>query len=472
MDRIGLAQSTRTLEPIGRNGRRFWWWYGFALLGMAAGTVGSANADSGPGGISTHIHTDRTTVGQMDMETLPKIRTANMNINYHIFTANGQTPMRVELWYARGWGAALQLYDYDTDCVSPIPFIAQGEGVYRFLVVAVDRWGQRSYNEAGSLQAGAVSPEIPSQQVVLVDYTPPRLYLQYPRANIPEYRDRRLPIRWVGFDSHLDARPVKLYCQRQGSEHWVEISGPQPARNEFIWEIPERVNGPVIIKAVITDRAGNQQEQTSGVIQIRKDFSMTDYGDPTISVEALTPVYKKTRTDLNQYNGNISNDGSFTRMDRQENAKLYFHRGNVYSQRLEWEQAARAFRKVLEYDPKSVSARVNLANALFRMGQFQQAQAEYSRCLQENQHQESALFGLAQTQIRLQQYEKAQKTLANLLQQDRQDWQAWLMHGNVSAQLGHQDAAVSSWQQACHDMSPVRKLAMDQLLKINQDPSR
>jgi len=248
----------------------------------------------------------------------------------------------------------------------------------------------------------------------------------------------------------------------------VAISGPQPAHNEFMWEIPERLEGPVTIKVVITDQAGNQAEKRSGVIQICNDYSLSNTIDWREPAKIPQQVSTGPQVDPNQSTISVPEEKAFTLLDRQEKAKLYFHRGNLYSQRLEWEQAARAFRKALDYDPKRVSARVNLANALFRMNQFHQAQAEYERCLQENRHQESALFGLAQAQIRLQQYDKAQQTLANLLEEDQRDWQAWLMHGNVSAQLGQREAAVTSWQRASHDMSPVRKLAMDQLLRINQ----
>jgi predicted negative regulator of RcsB-dependent stress response len=466
------GQPVMVSEPTLANGKWACWLYGIGLLMAMAPALATAQTNPVPVSALGKTATGGAVVGRIDITQLPKIRTANMNINYRIFTADGQAPLRVELWYARGMGGDWQLYDYDEDRVSPMPVIAPGEGVYRFLVVAVDRWGRRSYNElnqAGRPPGQAVPPAVPSQQVVLVDYTAPRLYLQHPQGNLPDYRAKRLPIRWVGFDSHLDARPVKLYCQRQGSEHWVAISGPQPAHNEFMWEIPERFEGPVIIKVVMTDQAGNQTEQSSGVIQIHNDFTPSNTMDWPAPTEIGAQVNTEPKFDPNQSSIVVPEEKAFTLLERQEKAKLYFDRGNLYSQRLEWEQAARAFRKVLEYEPKSVPARVNLANALFRLGQLQEAQAEYERCLQENRHQESALFGLAQIQIRLQQYDKAQQTLANLLKEDRRDWQAWLMHGNVSAQLGQREAAVTSWQQASHDMSPVRKLAQERLLRYNDE---
>ena len=465
------GQPVMVSEPTWVTGKRACWLYGIGLLLALAAALEAAAVDTVTQGAAAQTMSGGATASPLDITRLPKIRTANMNINYRIFTADGQAPLRVELWYARGVGGDWQLYDYDEDRVSPMPFIAPGQGVYHFLVVAVDRWGRRSYDEinpAGSPRAGSIPLTAPSQQVVLVDYTAPRLYLQHPRGNIPDYRAKRLPIRWVGFDSHLDARPVKVFFQRQGGTHWVAISGPQPARSEYIWEIPEQVEGAVIIKIVMTDQAGHQEEQRSGVIHIRNDNTLSsDMVSPEASL-VFQGASAESEVDPNEVTIEIPGEKSFTPLEKQEKAALYFRRGNLYSQRLEWEQAARAFCKSLEYDPKMVSARVNLANALFRMNELDQAEAEYERCLQENRHQGSALFGLAQAQIRLQRYEKAQQTLANLLEADRRDWQAWLMHGNVSAKLGQNQAAVASWQHASHDMSPVRKLAMEQLRRFNQ----
>jgi len=465
------GQPGRASEPTLVNGRWACGLCGIGLLIALAPALEAAAVDTITQGAAAQTMSGGATASPLDITRLPKIRTAKMNINYRISTADGEAPLRVELWYARGVGGGWQLYDYDEDRVSPMPFIAPGEGVYRFLVVAVDRWGRRSYDEsrpAGSPRHRAAPNTVPSQQVVLVDYTAPRLYLQHPRGNIPDYCAKRLPIRWVGFDTHLDARPVKLYCQRQGNPHWVAISGPQPARSEFIWVIPERVEGPMILKAVITDQAGNEEEQLSGVIHIRNDYSpRPDTASPAPSFHFQGSSEERI-ADPNQVPLHVPGEQRFTLLDRQEKAKLYFQRGNLYSQRMEWEPASRAFRKSLAYDPKLVSARVNLANAMFRMNRFQEAEAEYERCLQENGHQESALFGLAQAQIRLQHYDKAQQTLAKLLEEDRRDWQAWLMHGNVSAQLGQNQAAVTSWRQASHEMSPVRNLAMEQLRRVNQ----
>ena len=100
-------------------------------------------------------------------------------------------------------------------------------------------------------------------------------------------------------------------------------------------------------------------------------------------------------------------------------------------------------------------SRVNLANALFRLGRFEQAGQQYQRCLLSDPTQQTALFGLAQTQITLKQYDQAQKTLLYLLEQDRKDFQAWLVHGDVAEKLGKRKTALNSWQQAAQDLSPV-----------------
>ena len=130
----------------------------------------------------------------------PVIHARKMEVNYRVESAKPGAVVRVELWYGRGSKGSWQLYDYDEDLKSPIEFMAPGEGIWRFLVVAVDQWGRRSWspdNKAG----GTVDRTIPHddvapQQMVFVDYTKPQLYLYSPRGEIEDYQKDSLKIRW------------------------------------------------------------------------------------------------------------------------------------------------------------------------------------------------------------------------------------------------------------------------------------
>jgi len=120
--------------------------------------------------------------------TLPVVRSRTMNINYQINIGPVHLS-RVELWYshetrektAEPW----QLYNYDLDKISPIRFVAPGEGVFRFLIVAVDQRGQTSCRtDGGGMDVANISAEVKAQQTVFIDYTPPQLFLKSPRGEV------------------------------------------------------------------------------------------------------------------------------------------------------------------------------------------------------------------------------------------------------------------------------------------------
>ena len=393
------------------------------------------------------------------------VRTPAMQVHYEIASGSGADVVRVELWYSRGWEGQWQLYDYDEDGQSPIVFVAPGEGIYRVLVLAVDHWGRRSYQSGDkiiSLLKGVIPVESMGQEVVFIDYTPPRLYLYSPRVEQQDCVSGQLLIRWSGFDRYLGARPVQLYYQKQGADNWIAISQALEAVGEFEWKLPQRLSGPIVVKAELRDIAGNKDERLSGVIKLNQ--SPTEPPEVSKIRVCLEGEKEQPADQGGRISGiDIEPAGGVISLERRNRAAEYFGRGNLHIQRREWEQAAQAFAKALENDPKGTAARVNLAEVLYKMGKFEQAQEQYEWCLQERPELQTVRFGLAQSQIALKQYDQAQRTLAKLLEHDRRDWQAWLMHGDVSAKLGDHKAALESWEQAANEMSPVKGQARERV---------
>lgn len=397
------------------------------------------------------------------------VHSAEMNVSYKVDFINPADLVRIELWYSIGNDGSWQLYDYDEDISSPARFVAPAEGIYRLLVVAVDKWGRRSCPEKSfgmKYKAMAVPENTPPHLAVFVDYTPPVLYLLYPCGDIKNYLSRQLAIKWAGFDSFLGRQPVRLYYRKLDRETWTAISGPQENKGEFLWQMPERLTGPIAIKATITDRVGHASSQYSGTIQLsRKPFPDDLAGIPSSPrrFDSKTALNYQIHTDLlaqlpDSKTLNTAEDSSLA-----EKSTWFFQRGLLFTQRREWTSAARAFEQSLQYDPHCVSAWVNLANVMFSLGDFDRAREHYLQALEINPHQQTALFGLAKTQIILKQYNQAQQSLAKLLEQDRKDWQVWLMHGDVAAQLGNRTQALSSWQQAATDASPIKNLAQQKI---------
>jgi hypothetical protein len=367
---------------------------------------------------------------------LPVVRSQRLGIHYVVEGVRGEDLARVELWYGSGESGPWQLYDYDSDRVSPVEFLVEHEGVHRFLVVAVDRWGRRSY---GSQDSGdGVRP----QQVVFVDYTSPKLYLYSPRDGETVAGGGELRVRWSGYDAYAGPYPVALFYQVDGRGVWEPMATSLPASGEYGWVVPEQLEGSVRVKVEMRDLAGNVAREISGPVRRMAQVEAA-------RAEQVEGMQAEQEEQLSEA--------------QREEVERWIRRGNLHSERGEWGQAVEAYKRALEVDGGDVSAGVNLANAYYRQGRYERAQQEYERCLRLHPGRESALFGLAQSQITLGQPARARETLEELLEQDQRDWQAWLLYGNVSAELGDREGALTGWQHASDDLSPVRSLAMEQL---------
>ncbi|MCK5270120.1 MAG: tetratricopeptide repeat protein [Sedimentisphaerales bacterium] len=405
--------------------------------------------------------------------SLPIVRSRTMNIDYEV-NIEPASLSRIELWYSRGTteGAAQpwQLYNYDMDKVSPAEFVAVGEGIFRFLIVAVDQRGQASCRTDGNAMGMVSIPaEVRAQQTVFVDYTRPRLFLRSPRGKVEQEHNQVLKISWVGFDTHLSDYPVQLFYGRQvdGNEIFTPIAKLLPATGEYLWQIPEQISSPVTIKAVLTDIAGNIDTKSSGWINIIKSGSDAQPLNHNTNLKKKTESGKEANKEPDKkISKGLSGDSSKVisetdakaanvRTELRRKAESYYIRGSLYRQRHEWSKAAQAYDKALAIDGQYLEARLRLGDVFYNMNQFDQARRQFELCLKLRADSQAALFGLAQSRMALKQFEQAGTTLDKLLKADNRDAQAWLMRGDAARQLGQKETAVSSWQQAGRIGSPM-----------------
>jgi len=335
-------------------------------------------------------------LAQTPSPQLSLIRTAQMNINYNIEGVDRRDLDRVELWYGQNYYGNWQFYGCDDDKISPIRFLAPSEGVFRFLVVAVDRWGRRSckINQSNNLNPGySVIPiDVPAQQVAFVDFTPAQ-------------------------------------------------------------------------KTVHTDQAGNSTEQLSAAINIinANNDNLNESPLPAASLPAANEDISRQNNVSVLPPKVASPDNQPIKIDHSRAIDCW-NRGQLHSQRLEWQQAARLYQQALDSDPQWIQPRINLANTYYKMGKFEESKKQFEICAQNAPQQAAALFGLAQTQIALKQFPQAQQTIGNLLEQDPSDWQTWLILGDIQRQLGQSTAAMDSWQKAADgDLPTIKRIAQERI---------
>ena len=180
--------------------------------------------------------------------------------------AEASSVSAVELWYAPG-DAPWQLYGTDPDGVSPVLFTAPQSGDYRLLVVIVDAQGRRWCDRgAVSYTNGLIDPAYPAQLHVLVDDTAPQLYLLIDPLDDTDRCTFRLG--WMGFDDHLGTAPVRLYYGVVGSDTWHPIAGDLDSAGQMLWHMPANLTGDVVIRAILTDRAGHYDDRVSDLLTV------------------------------------------------------------------------------------------------------------------------------------------------------------------------------------------------------------
>ncbi|MBN1766626.1 MAG: tetratricopeptide repeat protein [Sedimentisphaerales bacterium] len=411
---------------------------------------------------------------QTDRYSLPVVRTSRMNINYLV---NMPVHMisQVELWYGQGWQGTWQLYDFDTDKTSPIEFKTPSEGIYRFLVVVVDQMGRKSClgSQQSDVQMLGIPDSVPSQQVVFIDYTPPKLYLQN-RPVLVERYDKSLPrelrIRWSGFDAHLEKNPVRLHFQTQVNGPWEVLSLSQPPTGEYVWELPPEMSSSIRIKVELTDQAGHKEIKYTDWVYVGGNDAGSQT-PPVTSIENKKSSMPLEQVSIPPKSAGPPQQSQFVFKDSSEPAvktvspaENYYQRGVLHSQRAEWDRAIAAFRKALEEDNAYMPARLKLGKSLYRMNQFDEAQEQFSLYLKDQPDNLPALYDLALTYAAMNQYELTRKTVEQLIRKDPYNGQAWLLHGDASAQLGLKEEAIKSWEKATQsDLSFIVRAAQERL---------
>jgi tetratricopeptide (TPR) repeat protein len=118
-----------------------------------------------------------------------------------------------------------------------------------------------------------------------------------------------------------------------------------------------------------------------------------------------------------------------------------FNRAMVLQQQSQWPEAADAWRKFLELEPRHAGAHANLGAVLSRLGQYDEAVKSYDNALRFNPQLTQALFNLGVAHYRAGQFPKAAEALARYLAASPDAWQARQMLGLALLELSRDEEA-------------------------------
>ncbi len=178
-------------------------------------------------------------------------RFTRFNIRYTLRDIVAEGVRKVDFHISDDMGGTWRHYGEDADRTSPMTVEVPGEGVYGFVCVVTDRFGNRE-REPG--------PRTRPETVIVVDRTPPTAKWLAPSQDILG-RGQAVEFSWESADDYFGDAPVTLqYAANAQGNHdrnanWQPIRENLPAVGTFSWTPPgsARYN----FRLVAEDRAGN-----------------------------------------------------------------------------------------------------------------------------------------------------------------------------------------------------------------------
>ena len=105
-------------------------------------------------------------------------------------------------------------------------------------------------------------------------------------------------------------------------------------------------------------------------------------------------------------------------VDRLQRSVVYQRIGSIHTELAEFDEAASAYRKALEFTPGSVDARLGLGDVYLQQGKPQDALSEYNRALAAGAKSAAAYFRVADANLRLGRFAEASQAAARALALD------------------------------------------------------
>jgi tetratricopeptide (TPR) repeat protein len=122
--------------------------------------------------------------------------------------------------------------------------------------------------------------------------------------------------------------------------------------------------------------------------------------------------------------------------DRLQRSVVYQKIGSIYTELAEFDQAASAYKKALEFTPDSVEGRLGLGDVYLQQGRSDDALTEYSGALAADAKSAPAQFRVADANLRLGRFKEASEAAAKVLRIDAKHSKAHYVLATALVRLG------------------------------------
>jgi tetratricopeptide (TPR) repeat protein len=128
------------------------------------------------------------------------------------------------------------------------------------------------------------------------------------------------------------------------------------------------------------------------------------------------------------------------KLDKLQQSIVYQKIGSIHTELTEFDQAASAYRRALEFTPDSVDARLGLGDVYSQQGKLQDALNEYNRALATDEKSAAAHFRVADANLRLGRFAEASGAAARILAIDAGHRRAHYVLATALVRMNAQDS--------------------------------
>jgi tetratricopeptide (TPR) repeat protein len=311
------------------------------------------------------------------------------------------------LYYTTTSGLDWRLYGPDEDQQSPVPFVAEADGLYGFKVISADIAGQKeAAPDAGTM------PDI----LVRIDTQAPKISLLSPQPYDLWETGTLRTLRWDSRDEAMERlQSVALYYSIGSDQQWQLLAEGLPSSGTFEWKIPQSDNGKIFIQARAKDRSGN----------MGKTEAAPPFLTRNILEEMLAP-------------------------DVREKADGYYATATICRKNRDHRKAVKYYRLSLQLNPYHVRAFNDAGISLLQLGLWEEAFASFESGLKYAPSNEKLMSNLARLYMDHGQSDDAERILMRLVGLYPRDPNGLWLLSKVRFEQGKVEGARDIWERLQH----------------------
>jgi len=383
-------------------------------------------------------------------------------------TANPAPVEQVDLWVTRDGGKTWSREPGRPCGRQTLAFQAPADGWYGFYLVL--------HNSAG-VSADPPAAGTEPHSMAIVDTVAPVLQLH--RGSEPPRIVAGCPfsLRLSLIDEHLGPRPLRAFTRTHGEETWVDGGWADLDGPELTWSAPADLAGPVDLRIVATDLAGNRALDDLLDVPVEAPPPPPGAEPPTETPTPAPPTEScptsagsapaETPENLNPASARRRYaPGEFDKLNELRNLSDKLGATGNYA------QAAEALRQAVEMWPDDPDLLASLAEAVYSDGRHDEAEHWFSTAIAADPDHFRALEGLALVAATKRRYPQAAAHLEHLLRLQPNSAQIWLRYGDVEHKLGEKSRALEAWERviSLRDADPAVRQSAERRLRYFQPP--